>query len=150
MPTSAAQVAPATAPSVAAALLPIMAVVLVAFLVIGLGLPLLPLHVHQGLGLGTFVVGLVAGSQFAVSLVSRVWSGHYADRSGAKRAVLAGLLTAAAAGLLYLFSLRFVGAPGVSVAILLLRRALLGGAASFFITRRPTRGLTPAGPHSRG
>jgi quercetin dioxygenase-like cupin family protein len=28
-------------------------------------MPVLPLHVHQGLGLGTFVVGLVAGSQFA-------------------------------------------------------------------------------------
>jgi ketopantoate reductase len=35
--------------------------------------------VRQGLGLGTFVVGLVAGSRFAASLGSRVWSGHYAD-----------------------------------------------------------------------
>jgi hypothetical protein len=43
------------------ALLPIMGVVLVAFLVIGLALPVLPLHVHQGLGLITFVVGLVTG-----------------------------------------------------------------------------------------
>src|SRR5438874_1393969 len=125
---------PPTAIPVITALLPIMAVVLVAFLVIGLALPVLPLHVHQGLGLGTFVVGLVAGSQFAVSLVSRVWSGHYADRSGAKRAVLAGLLTVAAAGMLYLLSLRFVGTPWVSVAILLLGRALLGGAESFIIT----------------
>ena len=41
-------------------LLPIMAVVLIAFLIIGLALPVAPLHVHQGLGLGTFVVGLVA------------------------------------------------------------------------------------------
>ena len=46
---------------VVATLLPIMAVVLIAFLVIGLALPVLPLHVHQGLGLGTFVVGLVSG-----------------------------------------------------------------------------------------
>src|SRR6266853_4722598 len=58
------------------ALLPIMGVVLVAFLVIGLALPVLPLHVHQGLGLSTFVVGLVTGSQFAASLISRVWSGY--------------------------------------------------------------------------
>ena len=61
---------------VLATLLPIMAVVLVGFLVIGLALPVLPLHVHQGLGLGTFAVGLVTGSQFAASLVSRFWSGH--------------------------------------------------------------------------
>jgi hypothetical protein len=37
------------------ALLPIMAVVLIAFLVIGIALPVLPLQVHQGLGLSAFV-----------------------------------------------------------------------------------------------
>jgi hypothetical protein len=47
------------------ALLPIMGVVFVAFLVIGIAMPVLPLHVHDGLGLGTFAVGLVTGSQFA-------------------------------------------------------------------------------------
>ena len=62
--------------SVSAALLPIMTVVFIGFLVVGMALPVLPLHVHQGLGLSTFVVGLVAGSQFAASLISRVWSGH--------------------------------------------------------------------------
>jgi hypothetical protein len=64
------------------ALLPIMGVVLVAFLVIGLALPVLPLHVHQGLGLSTFVVGLVTGSQFAAS-ITRVWSGHCAEGKAA-------------------------------------------------------------------
>ncbi len=52
----------------AATLLPIMAVVFIAYLVIGLAMPVLPVHVHHGLGLSTFVVGLVAGSQFAASL----------------------------------------------------------------------------------
>jgi hypothetical protein len=40
-----------------------MAAVFIAFIVIGLAIPVLPLHVHRGLGLGTFLVGLVAGSQ---------------------------------------------------------------------------------------
>ena len=83
------------------ALLPIMGVVFVAFLIIGPVLPVLPLHVHLGLGLSTFVVGLVTGSQFAASLISRVWSGHYADRRGAKRAVVVGLLTVVVAGPLW-------------------------------------------------
>jgi MFS family permease len=74
-----------------------MAVVLVAFLVIGLSLPILPLHVNHRLGLGAFVVGLVTGSQFAASLFSRVWAGHYSDRSGVKRGVATGPLTAFAA-----------------------------------------------------
>jgi MFS family permease len=124
-----------------AALLPIMGVVLVAFLVIGCAMPVLPLHVHDGLGLGTFLVGLVAGSQFAAALISRPWAGHYADSRGAKRAVVAGLLVAAMSGLLYLLSLRPVGAPLTSAAILLLGRLLLGGAESFVITGAVSWGL---------
>src|SRR5207248_504131 len=108
------------------ALLPIMGVVFSAFLIIGMAMPVLPLHVHQNLGLSTFVVGLVAGSQFAASLVSRVWAGRHADSHGAKQAVIAGLLACAAAGLLYLVSLRFVSSPESSVAILLLGRGVLG------------------------
>src|SRR5690242_20036920 len=102
-----------------AALLPIMAAVFIAFIVIGLAMPVLPLHVHQGLGLGTFLVGLVAGSQFAASIVSRVWAGRHSDARGPKLAVVTGLLIAAAAGLLYFVSLRFAGAPAASAGILL-------------------------------
>src|SRR6266513_1589163 len=117
-----------------AALLPIMGAVFVAFLVIGMALPVLPLHVHQRLGFGTFLVGLVAGSQFAAAILSRVWAGRHADTRGAKTAVTSGLMIAAAAGLLYLLSLRFASTPAISVTILLLGRALLGVGESFIIT----------------
>lgn len=105
-------------------LLPIMAVVAVAFLIIGFALPVLPLHVHLGLGLSTFVVGVVTGSQFLASLITRVWAGQFADRRGAKRAVIMGLLAAIVSGGLCLASLSFTGMPAVSV--LLAGRALLG------------------------
>src|SRR3954451_10391602 len=100
------------------ALFPIMAVVSIAFLIIGFALPVLPLHVHHGLGLSTFVVGLVTGSQFAASLILRVWAGSIADRHGAKRAVIAGLVAAVLAGVLYLVSLAFTAVPWLSVSIL--------------------------------
>jgi MFS family permease len=141
---------PLAAPRVAAALLPIMAVVFVAFLVIGVAMPVLPLHVHGGLGLGTFVVGLVAGSQFAASLVSRPWAGHFSDRSGAKRGVVAGLAAAAAAGLLYLGSLAFTATPLISVTILLLGRGVLGAAESFIITAAVSWGLALVDAGSTG
>ncbi|MHC2620263.1 MFS family permease [Bradyrhizobium huanghuaihaiense] len=137
-------------PRGAAALLPIMGVVFVAFLVIGVAMPVLPLHVHDGLGLGTFVVGLVAGSQFAASLVSRPWAGHFSDRSGAKRGVVVGLLAAAVSGLLYLASLGATQAPLISVAILLLGRGLLGAAESFVITAAVSWGLALADGRSTG
>src|ERR1700760_3901092 len=104
--------------SVTSALLPIMTVVFIAFLIIGMALPVLPLHVHQRLGLSTFVVGLVTGSQFVAALFSRVWAGHYADSRGAKRAVMAGLWAAIAGGLLYLVSLRFVGEASIAATAL--------------------------------
>jgi len=126
---------------VTATLQPIMAVVFTAFLVIGVAMPVLPLHVHDGLGFGTFVVGLVAGSQFAASLISRPWAGHFADQSGAKRGVICGLVAAAASGLLYLLSLAFTEAPLASVTILLLDRGLLGAAESFIITAAVSWGL---------
>jgi MFS family permease len=106
--------------------------------------------VHRDLQRGTFVVGLVAGAQFAAALLSRFWSGNYADRRGAKGAVVTGLLVASAAGLLYLVSLRFVRAPLVSVVILLLGRGVLGGAESFIVTGALAWGLGLVGRRNTG
>ena len=131
--------------SSSAALLPIMGAIFIAFLVIGMAMPVLPLHVHQTLELSTFVVGLVAGTQFGAAILSRVWAGRYADASGAKRAVIVGLLIAAMSGLVYLASLRFVANPTLSATILLLGRALLGVGESFIITGGQSWGLALLG-----
>jgi MFS family permease len=108
------------------------------------------LHVHHDLGLSTFVVGLVTGSQFLAALVSRVKAGMYADRRGARRAVVVGLLAAMSGGVLYVASLPFAGTPVLSAAALLLGRALIGGAESFIITGGVTLGLALAGPQNAG
>jgi MFS family permease len=141
---------PTATHSVLTALLPVMTAVFVAFLVTGLAMPVLPLHVHEGLGLGTFVVGLVAGAQFTAALLSRFWSGSYADSRGGKRAVVIGLLLGVAAGMLYFLSLRFTGAPVTSAAVLLVGRAVLGSAESFIITGALSWGLALAGPQNTG
>ncbi|AYG62284.1 arabinose transporter [Rhizobium jaguaris] len=135
--------------SVTVALLPIMAVVLVAFLVIGLGLPVLPLHVHTTLGFGTLIVGVVTGSQFVASLLSRFWSGRTCDTHGPKVAVIAGLAAASASGLIYGLSL-YIANPTVSVIALIAGRALLGAAESIVITGATVWGLSRAGAASAG
>lgn len=127
-----------------------MAVVAIAFLVIGFVLPVLPLHVHLGLGLGPFVVGLVTGSQFLASLVSRVWAGRCADRRGARHAVIVGLIAAVISGVLSFASLGFTATPLVSVTVLLAGRALLGAAESFIITGAAAWGLALAGAQNAG
>jgi MFS family permease len=136
--------------NVARVLSPVLAAVLTGFLVIGLALPVLPIQVTQGLGFGAFTVGLVGGSQFAASFLSRVWAGSYADKHGAKRSVVWGLLGASASGVLYLLSTAVQHNPILSVSILLLGRAILGGAESFIITGGVTWGLASVDPNHAG
>jgi MFS family permease len=132
------------------ALAPIMAVVFVAYLIIGIAMPVLPLYVHNGLGLSTFMVGVAAGIEFAAALVSRFWSGWYADTRGARRAMGAGLLMGTAAGLLYLVSLQFAHRPQAALGILLGGRVLLGGSESFVITGALSLGLALGGSRHAG
>jgi MFS family permease len=112
----------------------IMAAVFMAFLVIGIAMPVLPLQVHRELGFGTFLVGLVTGVQFGAAILSRVWAGRYSDARGPKRATMAGLVLASAAGLVYDLSLTVAATPVLSLMVLLLGRALLGVGESLIIT----------------
>jgi MFS family permease len=113
-------------------------------------MPVLPLHVHQTLGFGTFAVGLVAGIPFGASLVSRFAAGHFADRRGSKQTTIIGLFAATAAGVLYLLSFLLTDIPAVSLAVLLAGRAVLGGAESFMISGVLNWGLALAGPSNTG
>ncbi len=131
-------------------LLPITLAVFIGFLTIGLPLPVLPLHLHDALGIGTLVVGLVIGTQFAAALLSRAWAGHVADSQGAKRAVVMGLLAASASGVAYLASLGFAASPTASVWVLLLGRVLLGCGESLVVTGALSWGVGLAGPQNAG
>lgn len=136
--------------SLVGALLPIMAAVCAAFLITGFTMTVLPVYVHQQLGFGTFVVGLVAGAQFATALLSRFWSGTLADKYGGKRAVAIGLLLGVAAGIFYFVSLQFGSNPTLSVILLIIGRALFGGAESFIITGALSWGLVIGGHQNAG
>ena len=131
-------------------LLPITIAVFIGFLIIGMQLPVLPLHLHDTLGMGTLVVGLVVGSQFAAALLSRAWAGNFADVRGAKRAVISGFLVAASSGLIYLASLAFVDEPVTSVWILLAGRMLLALGESLVVTGVLGWGIGLVGPQNAG
>ncbi|WP_367161377.1 arabinose transporter, partial [Mesorhizobium sp.] len=110
----------------------------------------LPLHLHDRLGFGPFAVGLVTGSQFVASLLSRIGAGNYADLRGGKRAVVVGLVAAALAGLIYLGSLALLAQPTASATVLFVGRAVLGAAESFIITGGVAWGLALAGGQNPG
>lgn len=131
-------------------LLPLTLTVFIGFLTIGLQLPVLPLHLHDTLGMGSLVIGLVVGAQFAAALLSRAWAGNYADMRGGKRAVMAGLVTAAVSALVYLLSVAFVATPVLSVWLLLVGRVLLAVGESLVVTGALGWGIGLAGPQHAG
>jgi MFS family permease len=135
---------------VVGALVPLMGIVFVAYLVVGAAMPVLPLYVHQDLGLGVTTVGVLVGSQFVAALMTRVWAGRYADMRGPRRAVVAGLLATASAGVFYLLSLECTAQPVLAAVVLVAGRAVLGAGESFIITGAQAWGLTLAGPAYAG
>lgn len=136
--------------SVLVKLLPITVAVLVGFLIIGMQLPVLPLHLKQDLGMGTWVVGVLIGAQFAAALLSRAWAGNFADMRGAKRAMLLGMLVAASSGLVYLVSLAFTDSPQVSVWLLLAGRVVLALGESLVVTGSIGWAIGLVGPQNTG
>lgn len=135
---------------VAVSLLPITLAVFIAFLTIGLPLPVLPLHLHDGLGLGPTAIGIVIGTQFATAVSTRAWAGSFADTRGAKRAVVLGLLMSSLSGAAYAASQLFVNAPMVSAGILLLGRVLLGCGESLVATGALTWSVGRVGASNAG
>lgn len=114
-----------------AKLLIILSVVFIEYFTIGLALPVLPLHVHDVLGLSTLFVGVIVGSQFASTLLSAFLAGSYTDKYGARSSMIIGLLLTVLTALLYLISLKTVETPIFSASLLLIGRILLGSAESF-------------------
>jgi MFS family permease len=147
--TSGASIAPPITQNVFFKLLPITFAVFIGFLTIGLPMPVLPLHIHDTLGMSTLWVGVIAGAQFAAALFSRAWAGGLADLQGAKRAMVTGLIIATSSGLVYLFSLAF-DAPVTSSGVLLCGRLLLGCAESLLVTGALTWGVGLVGPQNAG
>lgn len=98
----------------------------ISFLCIGLPLAVLPGYVHNDLGYGSVLAGVVISTQYAATLLSRPFSGAVADRHGAKHAVLLGLAGCALSGLLTLASTSLQGLPSLSLGLLLAGRVALG------------------------
>ncbi|MFV0574191.1 MAG: arabinose transporter [Vibrio sp.] len=130
--------------------IPVMFVVFVAFLVIGMILPVLPLYVHDVLNFGSTTIGIVAGGQFLASLLSRLWAGRLSDSKGPKYSVILGIILATLGGILYLISVVIQSTPILSVIVLLLGRVISGGAESLVITGGMLWAIKIVGPNYAG
>ncbi|WP_130617508.1 MFS transporter [Dyella amyloliquefaciens] len=97
-----------------------------AYLVIGMQLAVLPPFVHDNLGMGAVVAGLVISTQYVATLLSRGFAGRTSDTAGPKRAAWIGLLACAASGLLMIGAALLRAWPMASLGTMLVARLALG------------------------
>jgi MFS family permease len=98
----------------------------IGYLSIGIPLAVLPQHVHAELGFSSVVAGVAISMQYLATVLSRPYAGRMSDTVGPRRTVLLGLAACGASGLLTLVSVWFAHVPGLSLAILLAGRLVLG------------------------
>lgn len=117
----------------AAVTLEVVSVVLytfIAYLTIGIPLAVLPGYVHDDLGYGSVLAGLVISTQYLATLLTRPYAGTVIDTLGPKRAVLYGMLGCTLSGLCMLLSAWSQAMPALGLGLLLLGRLILGAAES--------------------
>jgi len=98
----------------------------IAYLSIGLPLAVLPGYVHNQLGYGSILAGFAISCQYVATLLSRPLAGRMADSAGAKRTVMLGLCACGLSGLLLIAAALTKPLPGLSLALLLASRLVLG------------------------
>ncbi|MDH4611037.1 MFS transporter [Pseudomonas sp. BN102] len=116
-------------PSASSTTLQIITVVFftfISFFCVGLPIAVLPGYVHDDMGYGSVMAGIVISTQYLATLLSRPMSGSLADRLGAKRAVMYGMACCGLSGVLTLLSTSLAQFPLASLGLLLGGRVLLG------------------------
>ena len=102
----------------------------IGYLNIGIPLAVLPGYVHNHLGYGTVIAGLVISVQYLATLLSRPYASRIIDTQGSKRAVMIGLAGCGLSGVFMLASSWLTAMPALSLASLLVGRLVLGSAES--------------------
>lgn len=102
------------------------------FLVICLPLPAIPLFVHDTLHYNDVLVGAAVGIQFLATILTRGLAGRLSDQHGPRRAMIAGLCLAVAAGLAYALAATMHG--WAALAVLFAGRLVMGGGESLLTT----------------
>lgn len=100
----------------------------------GLPLAVLPGFVLNELQFGTVWAGIVIGTQYLATLLSRPLAGVLADRFGAKSAVIIGFVALVICGMLTTLAIVMYASPWLSISILLGTRVIQGIAAAMIST----------------
>lgn len=131
-------------------ILPFALIIVCGYLPVGMPLAALPLQVHDKLGFGTLIVGVVIGAQSLVTLFTRPLAGMLCDRAGAKVAVLTGGAVSVLASAIYVASAMPPLGPTGALVLLLFARAISGLAESLVMTGALSWAIGTVGPQHTG
>lgn len=101
------------------------------YLTIGLPLAVLPGYVHDVMGYSAFWAGLAISLQYFATLLSRPYSGRFADQWGPKKVVILGLCGCFLSGVFYALAAAGAAMPVLSLILLCMGRIILGIGQSF-------------------
>jgi MFS family permease len=120
------------------------------YLPLGITLGTIPVFVHQTLGYGDLIVGLVIAMQSLATILTRGFAGHLIDTRGSKIAQIIGCASMAGGGVLFAVALLCAASPILSVTLLLVSRLALGVGESMSITGALGWGVSVMGHQRAG
>lgn len=115
------------------------------YLMIGIEIGVLPSYVHDQLGYGSVMAGLIVSVQYISTLLTRSRVGQMSDTIGPKRTVLRGLIAGIIAASLLLLAAWAGSVAWLSLGLLLVCRLILGVAESCVGTGCITWGIGRVG-----
>lgn len=133
-----------------ARLLLLVAILFLSYLCVAIPLPVVPVQVTDGLGLGNLQAGLAVGIAFLATILTRGPAGRVSDRAGAKIAVERGLALYAAGALVSLLAGLASLAPITAFLVLIAGRLLVGLGESLVGVGVVAWGIGIAGPARAG
>lgn len=97
-----------------------------AYFIIGLTLPILPVFVTRDLGYNTMIAGIVISTQYVMTFLCRGYAGSIVDKKGPKPAVVQGMIGFTVSGAMLVAVHLLSGYPAVSLTVLACTRLITG------------------------